>query len=428
MKAITFLGAGRAYDTAYCLEDGREHTAQFFGVALARFYPDLSMRVFVTPEAKALHYDAFLKQVEDFVANIEPVHIPNGENEAQLWTIFEQVVDTVEDREDVIFDITHGFRSLPFLSFLAASYLRVIKQINLEAVLYGNFEARDQSVSPHRAPVIDLTPFVSLLDWMVAADRFVRFGDAQDLARQLRAAAPSSQELRTDPTARRISKELLGAADVFDEISKSLRLIRPLDAIQASAKLEASLLNASGAMQSNARPFLPLSRQVISAYAGISLPSAQVEIDPVTTLHRERTLVHWYMERKQYVQAVAVAREWIVSWTLFAVQPNESLLDRNQRYLIERSLGHLGLEKRKGVILTQYDPPTIESTVTALRHLPEVDAVVKRYDAVGQIRNDLLHAGKNDQAATASKLENKIRKVGQWLDELPLPDMEVTPQ
>ena len=39
-----------------------------------------------------------------------------------------------------------------------------------------------RSVTPDRAPVIDLTGFVELLDWMVAADRFTRFGDARDLA------------------------------------------------------------------------------------------------------------------------------------------------------------------------------------------------------------------------------------------------------
>lgn len=151
MKAITFLGAGRAFETVYVMPDGREHTAPFFGVALARFYPDLTMRVFVTEKARETHLAQFQQLVEDYVAELEPVDIPDGANEEELWALFQTVVDQIEDREPVIFDITHGFRSLPFLSFLAAAYLRTVKEIDLQAVLYGNFEARDTSVDPNRA-------------------------------------------------------------------------------------------------------------------------------------------------------------------------------------------------------------------------------------------------------------------------------------
>lgn len=160
MKAITFLGATTAYETTYVIDKNREHTAPFFGVALARFIPDLSMRVFVTEDAEEMHLANFLTLVEDYVDDVQKVSIPDGRNDEELWKVFQKVVDVVEPKESVIFDITHGFRSLPFLSFLSAAYLRTVKNIQLEAVYYGNFEARDKSVTPNRAPVIDLTRFV----------------------------------------------------------------------------------------------------------------------------------------------------------------------------------------------------------------------------------------------------------------------------
>ena len=53
MKALTFLGATAAWETKYIMPDGRKCTAPYFGVALARFYPQLTcMKVFVTERAK----------------------------------------------------------------------------------------------------------------------------------------------------------------------------------------------------------------------------------------------------------------------------------------------------------------------------------------------------------------------------------------
>ena len=131
MKAITFLGAGTAYDTAYCMEDGREQTAPYFGAALPHFFPNLSLRVLVTPEARSAHLDRFVQLAEPHVADLEAIDIAGGRTEMEMWQIFETVIDAVDDGEQVIFDITHGFRSLPFLSFLAAAYLRVIKNSSI---------------------------------------------------------------------------------------------------------------------------------------------------------------------------------------------------------------------------------------------------------------------------------------------------------
>ena len=165
-KAITFLGT-RPIKTNYIFPDGREYEAPFFGVALANFVPGLRMRVFVTATTKEQSLPMFQNAVAKSVTDMQSVDIPDGRNDEELWTIFQSVVDAVEPEEQLIFDITHGFRSLPFLSFLAVTYLRVVKHIQLKGVYYGNFEARDQSVTPNRTPVIDLTPFVDLLDWTV---------------------------------------------------------------------------------------------------------------------------------------------------------------------------------------------------------------------------------------------------------------------
>jgi CRISPR-associated DxTHG motif protein len=417
MKLITFLGATTAYETTYVLSDDREHTAPFCGAALARFYPDCDMRVFVTKDAYDKHWHAFQPLAEDHVASLLPVPIPDGRDEAQLWQVFQAVVDHVDADEPVIFDITHGFRSLPFLSFLAAAYLRVVKRIRLEAVLYGNFEARDTTVTPHRAPVIDMTHFVDLLDWMTAADRFVRFGDAHDLAQQLRSARPAHQQQQADKALQANAVRLGQAAKALDDVSLALRLIRPAQAMEASSTLQTRLMDATQGLQAHARPFIPLTQPVADAFAPLSLSHADQGRDPVDLLARERRMVFWYLERKQYVQAMAVAREWIVTWAMMqaAISP---VLDKTLREEMERTLGHANRERQAGS--GAFADATLSSG-RSLRSIPRIAQALKLYEEVGHARNDLLHAGKRPDPKPADVLERMIGSLCQRLNELPLP-------
>lgn len=419
MKAITFLGATTAFETTYVMPDGREHTAPFFGAALARFMPDLEMTVFVTTRAREMHLARFEELVGGYVAELEPVDIPDGADETQLWEIFQAVVDTVGEGNVVVFDITHGFRSLPFLAFLAAAYLRTVKKIRLEAVYYGNFEARDQTVSPNRAPVIDLTRFVDLLDWMMAADRFIRFGDAQDLGGLLDKARPDSQMVSSDKSLQQVNSAMRGASDALTNVSRALRLIRPYEVMQASDQLQRSLLDVTQRFSGYAQPFLPLSRQVVDAYQPLAVAAGEMANDPLRTLDHERLMVRWCLERKQYVQAVAMAREWVVSWAMLSMGETD-LLERNKRLQTERQLSALARQERRAE-----DDDGLHEEMNAAAQLSAVEgaaAVAATFDRLGQIRNDLLHAGKNKNARKSSKLEKDVQKIGEWLDEIALPD------
>lgn len=370
------------------------------------------MSVFVTEKARMVHWQTFKDLTEDFVAELEPVEIPDGANEVELWELFQVVVDSVSENEDIIFDITHGFRSLPFLSFLAAAYLQAVKQINLHGLLYGNFEARDTTVQPNRAPVIDLTEFVSLLDWMIAADRFVRFGDAHDLAAQLQKTKPdyrtADQTVLSD-----WSKSTGIIISSLQQVSQSLRLLRPYDAMAGSATLRARLQNATADVAKHPRPFQILSRQIIQAYAPLAVEERQLKEDVLQTLAVERDLVHWYLKRNQLVQATAIAREWVISWFLIC-QSIHDILNRTLRHKVEKSLGEALQAKRQGDFqLSQIDKE--------LAIIPNASQAIDLYNELGTIRNDLMHAGKRKDALPGKKLEKRIRQVCSRLDELVLP-------
>jgi len=108
------------------------------------------------------------------------VNIPNGNNETEIWQIFETVFGVLEENDEVYFDITHAFRSIPMLVMVLINYAKFLKNISVISITYGNWEGRDKD--NNLAPIIDLTAFSELQDWTSAAASFIKTGNTYDIA------------------------------------------------------------------------------------------------------------------------------------------------------------------------------------------------------------------------------------------------------
>lgn len=128
MKVISFLGVPQASETTYYLPDSREHTAWCSSAAPVPCCPVDTLLVFVTAGARTKHYD---RLAEGFVPSVLPIPIPVGRDEIEPGKIFSKLADMMQPNGGAIFDITYGFRSLPFHSFLAATYLDAAKRVTL---------------------------------------------------------------------------------------------------------------------------------------------------------------------------------------------------------------------------------------------------------------------------------------------------------
>ena len=103
-----------------------------------------------------------------------------------MWKIFDDIFNQINDGDEVVFDITHGFRSLPLLAIIILNYARVLKNIKINGVYYGAFEslgtlsdAKEIDIKDRDAPIFNLTPFIYLFDWTSAIDDFLTYGDAK---------------------------------------------------------------------------------------------------------------------------------------------------------------------------------------------------------------------------------------------------------
>ncbi|WP_373542336.1 CRISPR-associated DxTHG motif protein [Chamaesiphon sp.] len=129
---IAFLGAYPSTINYGYEYQGQVKSGRVFPEALRELVDFDRMYVCVTEDARAQNWHILADD-----QRIEPIDIPDGKNPAELWDIFDKIAKIFSEHDEVIFDITQGFRSLPFLAFLFAAYLKVAKTVKIGSVLYG---------------------------------------------------------------------------------------------------------------------------------------------------------------------------------------------------------------------------------------------------------------------------------------------------
>jgi len=403
---ITFLGK-KPIKTSYAWQ-GQVYEGEVFAEALRQFVAFDHMLVFSTPEAHQYAWPA-LEKLHD--PRIEEVPIPIGQNNQEIWQIFEQVIERVPRCETVAFDITHGLRSIPFLVFLFAAYLKTARQVTIDAIYYGAFELG--SAEQHLpAPVIDLSEFTSMLDWLTATNRFVETGDGDAMARLLRAGMPAGVQMSNDPQARQLGQQLKSAADAIEAVSLALSTARPVESMQSAAHLAATLQQASPGIRQRARPFDLLADQVVAQYGQFGLEDPMDEAQRVKNLRRQLAMIGWYLDRRRIIQAVTLAREWIVS--LLAYTFGADMFDsRSVRPGVETALNN-GVERRKPARplrnKIQYDEQ--------FEALPQANELAGLWSQLIELRNDLAHVGMRQSPKPARKLYQKARTLQPALENL----------
>jgi len=414
MKLLTFLGTGNYRETIYTWQ-GKEKRASFAPLASIEFLRPAALSVFLTEEAEQEIFPAFRAALPGDI-EVETVSIPLGRDDRELWNIFASIGRSVKEKEEVAFDITHGLRSFQVSALLAAAFLRSGLHIHLQAVLYGAYDVRDQSASPSRTPMFDLSPMIALLDWSAAADRFNRTGDARFLAELLEEQKKEmAQSKGGAPERRRQVFQLGKLASTLRDISQSLRLIRPEQAMQQIDGLEARVEQALPALEqtADAQPFSLLLNRVLETYNPLAHASPTAPEHLKEGLAVERRMIHWYSERQQWVQAVSLAREWLLSWVMSGLGiTGLNVLSARQR--IEQVVGSEAREYRQAKQSGKVYQPVFLGNIT------DIETVLDLWLRLTEVRNDIDHAGKREKPQPPDRLTKNILRCIQQLESLPL--------
>jgi len=401
MKIISFLGLSKYEETTYLSPIGSEKvTTPFFQEALVEFYHPETLYVLLTQTVETFiprgasesNWEALQKRLHGKVS-LQPIkNIPERNSPEDVWSIFQQVTNCLQDGDSVIFDITHSFRSVPVVALIAVSYLRVVRKVKIEGLLYGAFEAKNKETN--ETPTFDLLPIVSLLEWTTATDQFIKTGNGEALASLLHSSNSTTENL----------------AASIKGIAQGLQLLRPMDVMRESALLPDRIKEATPIVSQSVPPFESLLERVEKDYGKFGLANPEdYTTNSKFSLIRQLKMIEWYAEKGQTVQALSLAREWLPSLLCyhFELDPQIHRPNREEMELLltgGKIPGSDGNTIRESLYLDQWSkiPKKIRK---------QLNNLWGGQFNLANLRNDVLHAGFRKNPKSAKKILDETDEI-----------------
>jgi len=414
-KIITFLGV-RPQLIKYKHQE-QIYQGQVFAEAMYQFADFDEMLVFVTEKA---YQDVFpvLEKLND--TRIKPVLIPNGENQAEMWQIFEQLTNSVNEQDVLTFDITHGLRSNPFLIFLAVAFLKSAKQVKIEAIYYGALELqpkneKNEIIGP--APVIELSEFASLLDWMNATDSFIKTGDGRSLADLLKEIGEvenlERKLTKEEESIWRSKKRIQDAAESIRKVSQALLTTLVPNVEYASHLFKIALTKAEEDLAKQSPPYRMLAQRVKASYSTFALEKP-MEHNLGQDLRIQLEMIRWYLDNGHIQQGITLMREWMVTAIGYKLgQKYPQILDhKTGRRYIEGTLNRAGFQLQLKITEPLSNDDTDLLYDDAFSVLSASKEITQFWGQLRDTRNLIDHAAMNKNWRDY-KPQNVINKVMQ---------------
>lgn len=339
-------------------------------------------------------------------ASVTMQSIPEGQNEKEIMDIFMISMDVLRPGDRVFLDVTHSFRSLPLLQTVILNYAKVLKDIRVERIVYGAFEAlgtvKEVEQKPEEdrvAPVFDLTPYDVLLDWARAVDIFQKAGRPQEIKRLIgrNLGAVFSKRENND------ERDLATALSALNSRLESLCL--DLAAARGPNLLKPRNLDEELYVLTNQRlipPLTPLLEILRRKLQRLNSP------DPTT---KGFEAAAWFVEHELIPQAYVLIRENILS--ALCRWAGHDPLDEKMRENFWSALLHVlatgkSEESWEGRLAERRDEArrVIEVGGEPLKTL------AKEFDRLRNHRNDLMHAGWKKSASSAPRLLGFLKDNG----------------
>ena len=415
VRFVAFLGITDYKPCDYFFPDdpSLKISTPFASAALLRLlktkkgYEPREISIVCTDEAARKHSENLTKELATAVTKPKFLKIPSGDSPRDLWEIFETLrhqflITREEDGLDrIVLDITHGFRAQPFFAAAVLAFARLTcdRRYPIE-VYYGGSPKNPRDAQREPVEIWDLTRFIEVLDWAQALNVFMRTGRCDDLYSILRPYQESFPNEGSAGGSAGSFRRLLDAIVYWSSAYEGLRigdlLLRAGGNSGAAERLDESIKNHGSAVAER----LPPIRGVLDDIRD-KLAKPLICDNDLTSLQGKQALAalaQLYLRIGRYIEAATVVREAVI--TQYARRYGEGAwrpgkgFSQDLRDLAERSC------------------------------LCDLD---KEFNSnVGQVRNDLDHAGfnKDPRAATSrakdfpsDKMRTDVRKAVEWFEQ-----------
>ncbi len=398
-QLITFIGTGDYQPITYRLPDGRTYKTRIFPTALIHWFAPDEVTILLTQRVREhINWKEFEQFLLEHSVNVNPVTIPMGASEQELWEIFKKMTHTVHNNRKIIFDITYAFRSIPIVTFLVIAYLSAIRNINEIELYYGAFEAKENDV----APVFNLTPFVNLIQWIVAANFFMKSGDSRELADLIQKRV---KEIYQSPknSSENKPRHLRQYADNLRRLSLALFTSRPHDI----ARYASHVTSLNQELLREAHQWIPP--------LTLLLQPIQMSFQSLTQtdLPTQKVMIRWLIDHRHLLPAALLIREYLI--TAIGTRFNHPIDDHSSRKNIENALNAFARPSMANEL-----NPSERSLLQALEAHPNSEMIRKLWNRVRNLRNDLAHCGYRSDRKTLEGLQAHLERCAALLEKLPL--------
>jgi CRISPR-associated DxTHG motif protein len=381
---LAFLGTGDYTVTRYTWGDTEVETP-FVQVALQEAFTLDRFIVAMTEEAQEANGRAIAEHID-----LTPLTIPTGNDEAEWWTVFQTIVDAIPHQAQLTIDVTHGFRSQPLIALSIAVYLQAATDVRVERIVYGSYRGAHKE-----APILDLTPFLQLIEWSVAARQFLRNGSADQLARLL--TDIQAEAYRSDAEVK--PQYASGAANQLRLLTEALAVVRPQEvAERRSGPLAEVLQNVQEDAQRipQLRPLTVLLQQIKERIAPMEAPSLFDE----RGFSAQAEMMRFIVQTGQLQQAITLAREAMVSFQAVQMGRSPQPIPKSDHR-----------ESGRDVAATRLNQLAKTAQEGKKKLGAKEQQITDLWAKLGECRNDINHAGMNADPAPGSTLAKNTRQI-----------------
>ncbi len=441
--------------------DGKTAAASQCPMALVRLLPDERLPdeiiLLCTPDLSQKQFPYAKKALEEELAvrkggdsppiSVKELPIPEGKTPGELWEILHRILEAVPSECTLTLDITHGFRTYPFLYFTAAIFLKALRGVQIEAVYYGMVEIKGDG-----KPIVDVSLILDMVEWFYAARTFRETGQASHLATLLEpfTKVPPGMEGQIC----RPYSQVKGIKNALEKVSSAYAQALPLEmgweAKQLVPRLQGfdiSFLKSRiplaaeiwAQLQDFVRPFM-----LDHSSGGLNKRELVLDEDE---LRRQASIIDYYLKQGYVTYALGLIREWIVSASILynygkaeGGEPGSNLSIKGPAWIssdtgsnrekMEGCLGALARKKRLYAELSKRSEEAAAMERTDLaRAVKEAQARLKGIDLtkesrwlaskwgyMSELRNQVLHHGFRLENVTLN--ENKSDEIKKVWGEL----------
>ena len=420
---LTFLGTNDYLPCNYLLNGKKVNNVRFVQEALVSiFCKDWSKKdkivIFLTKEAKNKNWinnghkdrdgnplqreglEYRLKHLK-LSPNILTKDVPDGCSEKEIWDIFDIVFSEIDKGDEIIFDITHGFRSLPMLMVVILNYAKILKNIKVNGIYYGAFEtlgtvhdAERMSIKDRNALMFNLAPFVHLFNWTTAIDNFLVYGDAGYINMLTREGIrPILKDTRGKDEDAQNLRQFGFQLEKLTELIRTNREVELIKGFDFNNLRELIARN----KESTLKPLNPLLERIAGKIKGFSN----------SDIKNGYAAVEWCIEHNLIQQGYTILQETMITEIAAKHFGEDKIVDKDKRRIVSQAITikQKEIKEDKWDGFAQSNKEDIQKIIGALD-----DNFAKIYDSVSQYRNDINHAGLRNNSHKPEDLKKQLRK------------------